>query len=81
MTIQEQVSSNNSLPIKELTTNSSCIKKPKGTLITNENDDIVRFNGYYALNIIRKKVWPCARIFFFILVISKNISVTLPVYL
>lgn len=57
MSNQEQVSVNSTFPMEELTRyNQECIKNnditnPEGTLITSENEDLVCFNGYYALSI------------------------------
>lgn len=57
MSNQEQASFSSTILMEETTSQhhevvkSSGIAKPKGTLLTTENDDIVRFNGYYALNI------------------------------
>ncbi len=61
MNNQEQALISTSLPIEELTryhqetVENSDITKPEGTLITTAHDDIVRFNGYYALNITTGK--------------------------
>lgn len=59
MSNQEQAPISSTFPIEELTRfhsetiKSSDITKPEGTLIA--NDDIVRFNGYYALDITTGK--------------------------
>jgi hypothetical protein len=58
---QEQALMSTTLPIEELaryhqiSVENTDIINAEGTLITAENDDIVRFNGYYALNIITGK--------------------------
>lgn len=57
MSSQVQAAINSALPIEEVTrfhqenSNSKNFTKPEGTLLTEANNDIVRFNGYYGLNI------------------------------
>ena len=61
MNNQEQTSISSTLPIEALTryrqetVENIDLTKPEGTLLTAENDDIIRFNGYYALDITTGK--------------------------
>ena len=61
MNNQEQTSISSILPIEALTryrqetVENIDLTKPEGTLLTAENDDIIRFNGYYALDITTGK--------------------------
>lgn len=57
MSTQAQAPISSTIPMEEIikyhqeTAENYDITKPKGTLLTTANDDIVRFNGYYALDI------------------------------